>query len=112
MLALALIAASASTPVGVGLDEYTLASYRAKVPVGLVRFNATNRGEDVHDLAIRTPGGRILKTTPEIRSGGSATLKVRLRMTGTYMLLCTIPGHEGLGMKATLRVTKSRTIPR
>jgi uncharacterized cupredoxin-like copper-binding protein len=29
---------------------------------------------------------------------------VRLRRKGRYALVCTLPGHEKLGMRATIRV--------
>lgn len=99
-------AAAASTPVGVGLDEFHVSLYRAKVTPGVIRFNARNLGEDPHDLAVRSPRGRILKQLRVLLPGERATLKIRLRMRGSYRLICTLPEHEARGMRATLRVVK------
>ena len=41
------------TAVGVGEREWRVALYRSRVPVGRVRFNVRNFGEDGHDLAVR-----------------------------------------------------------
>jgi plastocyanin len=109
LLALALSAVAAATPstaVGVGLDEFHVALYRTKVKPGVVRFNARNLGEDPHDLAIRSPGGRVLKRLPVLLPGERATLTIRLRMRGSYRMICTLPQHEARGMRATLRVVK------
>ena len=58
----------------------------------------TNKGKIPHDFKI---GG---KTTPVIKPGGSATLKVTLKK-GSSAYLCTIPGHAAAGMKGTLKVS-------
>ncbi len=105
-LAVAVAAAAASTPVGVGLDEFNVALYRTRVKPGVIRFNARNLGEDPHDLAIRSPGGRVLKRLPVLLPSERGTLKIRLRMRGSYRLICTLPGHEARGMRATLRVVR------
>ena len=49
MTLLAVVAALlAPTPVGVGEREWRIALYRSRVPVGVVRLNARNFGEDGH----------------------------------------------------------------
>jgi hypothetical protein len=42
------------------------------VPPGTVRFNATNVGEDAHDLAVVTGRGTVLAASDEIRSNRQA----------------------------------------
>jgi len=111
LLAAALSAVAAATPstaVGVGLDEFNVSLYRTRVRPGVVRFNARNLGEDPHDLAVRSPGGRLLKKLPELAPGERATLKLRLRMQGRYRVICTLGDHEARGMRATLRVARIR----
>jgi uncharacterized cupredoxin-like copper-binding protein len=44
-------------------------------------------------------------------AGGRETLRVTLQRTGAYRLLCMKPGPAGLGMRATLRVSR-RPVPR
>ncbi|MEJ7891429.1 MAG: hypothetical protein WKF94_02165 [Solirubrobacteraceae bacterium] len=107
LLAAAAAAAPSGTAVGIGLSEWEVAIYRPKVTVGKVRFNITNLGEDPHDFAVRTAGGRILKQAPELTPGGQLTTPFRFKRKGTYTLVCTLTGHEELGMVSTIRVTRA-----
>ena len=100
------VAAQPATAVGVGEREWRLSIYRSRVPVGLVRFNVRNFGEDGHDLAVRTASGRVLGALGEISPGDTARLSVRLRKPGRYRLFCTLEGHEAKGMRALLRVKR------
>ncbi len=67
---------------------------------GVVQFEYS--GAPNHTLAIQDPrfAGFELRT-----SGGPSSGKVDLPV-GTYVLYCTVVGHEAAGMKATLTVTK------
>jgi hypothetical protein len=96
----------AATPVGVGEREWRVSLYRSKVPVGAVKLNVRNFGEDGHDLAVRTAAGRLLGSLPELRPGENATLRVRLRRPGRYVVFCSLEGHEARGMRARLRAVK------
>jgi hypothetical protein len=98
--------ARAPTSVGVGEREWRVSLYRSSVPVGVVRLNVHNFGEDGHDLSVRTRAGRVLATLPELRPGASDSLRVRLRRPGRYVVFCSLEGHEALGMRARLRVTR------
>jgi plastocyanin len=95
-----------ATAVGVGEREWRISLYRSKVPTGRVKFNVRNFGEDGHDLAVRTADGRLLGLLPELKSGRSGTLTLRLRKPGRYRLFCSLEGHEAKGMHAVLRVKK------
>lgn len=112
MIAVALLAAAAAAPpsgtaVGIGLSEWEVAVYRPKVAVGKVRFNITNLGEDPHDFAVRTAGGRIVKQAPELTPGGQTTTSFKFKTKGRYALICTLSGHEELGMVSPFKVTKA-----
>ena len=96
------------TPVGVGEREWRIALYRTHVPVGVVHLNARNFGEDGHDLSVRTAGGKVLKTLPELKPGSTGTLRVRLRKPGRYVVFCSLADHEARGMRAVLRVKRRR----
>jgi hypothetical protein len=96
----------APTPVGVGEREWRVSLYRSRVPVGVVRLNVRNFGEDGHDLAVRTRAGRVLGSLAELRPGETGTLAVRLRKPGRYVVFCSLEGHEAKGMRARLRAVK------
>ena len=99
-------AARAPTAVGIGMREWSLTVYRAKVREGTVKFNLVNRGEDAHNLQVRGPGGyRSAVSADAVPFGGRTTFRVHLRRPGVYRLFCAKPGHERL-MRATLRVTR------
>jgi plastocyanin len=74
------------------------------VPVGRVRFNVHNFGEDGHDLAVRNRRGKLLGVRPELEPAENGRLSVRLRRPGRYTVFCSLEGHEALGMRAILRV--------
>ena len=94
------------TAVGIGLSEWEVSVYRAKVPLGKVRFNITNLGEDGHNFVVRGPAGRTIKTVEELPSGAQITARAKLGKIGRYKLVCTLPGHEELGMKSFLKVVR------
>ena len=96
------------TPVGVGEREWRISLYRSHVPTGVVHLNARNFGEDGHDLAVRTRSGKVLRSVPEIEPGDTATLRVRLRKPGRYVVFCSLADHESRGMRAVLRVRARR----
>jgi uncharacterized cupredoxin-like copper-binding protein len=77
--------------------EYKFSGIPSSVKAGTVTFKVKNSGKIPHDFSI---GG---KTTPIIKPGGSATLKVSLKK-GKAAYKCTVPGHAAAGMKGTLTV--------
>ncbi len=97
-----------ATAVGVGEHEWRIALYRSHVPVGRVRFNVRNFGEDDHDLAVRNSRGKLVGILPEIDPDSTGRLTVRLRRPGRYTVFCSLEGHEALGMRAILRAKRRR----
>jgi plastocyanin len=93
------------TPIGVAQREFHITPYRRSVPVGAVKLNIRNYGEDVHNIVVRGPKG-FRAIGPDVDSGAGATWTVKLRRPGTYSLLCTRANHLKLGMKAKLKVVK------
>lgn len=89
-----------AAPVTVTLSEFKVAPASISVPAG-GSLNVVNAGTMIHNLAV--VGQSI--TTPDIAAGKSATLSLATLPEGTYTVVCTIPGHESAGMKATLVVT-------
>ena len=45
------------------------------------------------------------KVTTLINPGQTAKLKVTFKKAGSYMYICTIPGHEEAGMKGKFKIT-------
>ena len=70
-----------------------------------VSLAVTNAGPTVHDLTIRDAAGKVLGETADLKPGTSETLTVALP-AGSYTIFCSLPGHESLGLKGTLTVTK------
>lgn len=99
-------AATAPQAVGIGEREFAIAVYRPKVHRGKVKLNVRNLGEDVHDLVVTRKGKRVGALATIIKPGATATLRLTLKKTGTYRLICTVADHEARGMRATLRVIK------
>ena len=95
--------ATTTTAVGVSEREWTVSLGRLKAPHGRVTFYVHNFGQDDHGLTVRRHGV-FYGHTGRIRSGGDATLTLRLK-PGTYTVYCGIPGHRALGMLAHLTVT-------
>lgn len=70
-----------------------------------VSLAVTNAGPTIHDLTIRDAAGKVLGETEDLKPGASETLTVQLP-AGRYVIFCSLPGHESLGLKGTLTVTK------
>jgi plastocyanin len=99
-------AAAATQAVGIGEREFAIAVYRPRVHRGRVKLNVRNLGEDVHDLVVTRGGRRVGALAAIVKPGATATLRLTLRKTGAYRLICTVADHEARGMRATLRVVK------
>jgi plastocyanin len=72
---------------------------------GVVSLAVTNAGPTVHDVTIRDTSGTVLGETEDLKPGATETLTADLP-AGTYMIFCSLPGHESLGLKGTLTVTR------
>ncbi len=94
-------AAAAPASVAVTLSDFKITPADIQVPAGApVTFSVSNAGSMPHTFAVKTPD-QTLDTGP-IDAGASATLQVPALEEGTYDALCTIPGHDQLGMTATV----------
>jgi len=63
----------------------------------------TNDGPTIHNVTIRDSSGTVRGATRDLKPGQSETLSAQLP-AGTYVLYCSLPGHESLGIKGTLTV--------
>ena len=91
------------TAVGIAEREHYITPYRRSVPVGAVKLNIRNFGEDTHNLVVRGPK-RFVAIGPDLEPGTNATWTVKLRRAGTYQLLCTRANHLKLGMRSSIKV--------
>ena len=64
----------------------------------------TNEGPTVHNVTVRDDAGTVLFATTDLREGETETV-VRAIAPGSYVLFCSLAGHESLGIKGTLTVT-------
>jgi uncharacterized cupredoxin-like copper-binding protein len=118
------------TTVNVSLSEnsdtaYVLAADQASVKAGNVTFKVTDKGKKDHEtvllkldgtaafdkLAIDSATNRVGEDTnvgetgdPDLTPGETRSFSVDLS-PGTYVLVCNIEKHYGLGMRSLLTVT-------
>ncbi|MEO5885651.1 MAG: cupredoxin domain-containing protein [Candidatus Limnocylindrales bacterium] len=101
-------ASAAPSPAGdataVIVKDFTLDPLDVAV-AGTVSLAVTNDGPTVHNVAIRDDAGAVLGTTADLKAGASETLTVEIP-AGSYILFCSLPGHESLGIKGTLTVSE------
>ena len=72
-------------------------------PGQTISLRVVNQGASAHDLAVPDLGVE----TGQIDPGQEATLTLTAPSTpGQYRFICTIPGHEQLGMRGTLVVQR------
>ena len=92
--------------VQVRAREYALALSRSVVAAGEVNveFHTVN-AEDPHDLNLRDATGAERPLFDETSAGLIPPPRQAFTFArGDYVLFCSLPGHEALGMGATLRV--------
>jgi manganese oxidase len=91
--------------IDVTLTDFAITPDQIQAPAGQeITFTVSNEGQTPHTFGVVTPDGQ--KETPEIAVGGTGTLAVPALDPGDYKILCTIPGHEDLGMVGTLTVAE------
>lgn len=108
--ALALLPATADARdpsyVQVVEKEWSLVLSRQSVRSGAVIVELVNFGMDAHNLAVqkKVAGAKIVRFA-KIFHGARAERTLRLT-AGRYTLWCSLPGHRGRGMVATLVVKR------
>ena len=70
-----------------------------------VSLAVTNDGPTIHNVSIRDASGKVVGATKDLTPGQSESLTVDIP-AGNYILFCSLPGHESLGVKGSLTVTK------
>ena len=101
-------AAAAPASVDISLTDFKITPADVEVPAGVaVTFNVANDGQSPHTFGVKV--GDQTHETPQIDAGSSATLEVPALEAGTYDALCTVPGHDQLGMVGTVTATEGGT---
>lgn len=85
----------------VSMTEYAFGPDALDVRQGET-LTVENEGSIVHNLTV-IDGNEELAATPDVEPGGSAELTVDVD-PGSYEMVCTVPGHEDLGMVGEFRV--------
>ena len=88
-------------PNEIVMTEYEFDPRDATVRRG-TELTVRNEGEIAHNLTVER-GGEELIGTDSFLGGKSEKLKVDIA-PGRYTMVCTIPGHDQLGMVGTMRV--------
>lgn len=90
--------------INVEAKDFSFALAASTAEAGAITFVVQNNGSTQHDFAIR--GNGVEQKTPTIKPREIARLTVDLE-PGAYTYVCTIPGHEQLGMNGTFTVTSN-----
>ena len=69
-----------------------------------VTLAVTNDGPTVHNVIVRDDAGTILLGTKDLRPGESETISGEIP-AGSYVMFCSLTGHESLGTQGTLEVS-------
>lgn len=99
---------AASAPAS-GARPETVRDFQFDTPDLAVNAGAdvvvTNAGPTIHNLTIRDSSGVVLGRTADLKPGASETIMVDVPV-GSYTIFCSLPGHESLGIKGSLSVSK------
>ena len=96
-------AGSAAAAIPVHVLDFKIQPVDVKAPAGHLELAVDNAGPTVHNVTIRDASGTVIVATKDLKAGGTETISADLK-AGSYILFCSLPGHESLGTKATLDV--------
>jgi uncharacterized cupredoxin-like copper-binding protein len=86
------------------LTEWSVSLNVDQVNAGKVKFVVSNEGQLSHNLTVLDSSSTQVGTTPTFKKAdGTKELDVDLK-SGTYTVVCSVPGHTEKGMKTTLTV--------
>src|SRR5437763_9864527 len=103
--------AGAATAITVTEREYKLTLSKKIAGAGTVTFTVHNVGRVKHALAASGGGLSGVKKTLAIAPGMTRTLTVKFSSGGTVHVWCPMPGHAALGMKTSLKVSGTTSVP-
>ena len=93
-----------SNATAVIVKDFKIEPVDIKVQGKTVSLAVMNQGPTVHNVTIRDASGTVIVATKDLKPGESETISATLA-PGSYILFCSLPGHESLGTKGTLEVT-------
>jgi uncharacterized cupredoxin-like copper-binding protein len=92
------------SPIDVTMSDYKFTPNPLYVTAGHIIFRVTNVGRVGHDFIVLTPdGNRRIVHTAVVQPGAMVRVSQELA-AGRYPVICTQPGHQELGMEATVIV--------
>ena len=89
--------------VSVGVKDFSLDPGDVTIQGSTVSLAVTNAGPTVHNVTIRDETGAVVMGTRDLREGESETISGSVP-AGAYIMFCSLPGHESLGIKGDLVV--------
>jgi uncharacterized cupredoxin-like copper-binding protein len=104
-LAVRYAAPRARVAIGVHESEFRIRLTRSSVPAGPVVIEVINDGQDPHDLHLRRADGQGSEFSFPVGRSSSRQSATFVLTAGTWRLWCSLPGHDEMGMHATLLVT-------
>jgi plastocyanin len=85
--------------------DYSLVPTHTQFRAGSVTFNGQNFGMDPHNLTIRPDGGQPIDSVALPADMGAESRALTVTLTpGSYVLYCSLPGHEAAGMRFAITV--------
>jgi len=94
---------AAASSIEVTLSEFAIEPSQLEAPAGTpLVFSIHNDGSAAHTFAVVASATTF--ETASIAAGTDAVLEVTPLEGGSYQVLCTVPGHDSLGMTGTLVV--------
>jgi plastocyanin len=97
-------APSPDVTAAIEVRDFELQPATVSVSGSVLSIAVANAGPTVHNVSVRDGAGTVLFGTRDLREGESQTVAHAIA-PGTYVLFCSLPGHESLGIKGTLTVT-------
>jgi plastocyanin len=88
----------------VTMTEFKFNPSAITVKPGTTTFFLVNQGSVAHDMVIETQSGQRVAGSELVQAGAEATFTASNLAAGSYLIVCTQPGHEAAGMKGTLSV--------
>jgi plastocyanin len=101
----------AATAIRVTEREYRITLSKKIAAAGTVTFTVHNAGHVKHALAVSGGGLSGVKKILAIAPGKTRTLTVKFTSRGTVQVWCPMPGHAALGMKTSLKVGGTTSVP-
>ncbi len=84
-------------------DGFRLTLSRPAVAAGNVTIELRNIDNGPHDLVVEPEGGSAAVADFDEADPGAVVRKQVALANGRWYLYCSLPGHEAIGMHATLR---------